>query len=235
MSKAEVTEENYILVDGDKLKDEHKAELQKATYAYKQACLKSFSASRSGDVIKKFDFPTLQTFTEAQREDRMARMVHQAVGQAFISHGPVMTNSVHNDVVKTLQEEGLQGFMGPAYQQASQMIFAPIESATAVPPVNPQTQIEGSVGVTQPISTTALPQLAPVFTIYTAMATHAQGDFMTGFHAGWDPASGLGMPPEFFIPSAGGQASSSASQPSNQQITASAPQLTKPQDSTLAP
>ena len=67
-------------------------------------------------MIKKFDFPTLHTFTEAQREDRMAHMVHQAVGQAFISHGPVMTNSVHNAVVKTLQDGGLQGFMGPAYQ-----------------------------------------------------------------------------------------------------------------------
>ena len=87
MSKAEVKEENYIPVDEDKLKDEHKAELQKATDAFRQACLKSFSATRGGEVIKKFDFPTLQTFTEAQREDRMAHMVHQAVGQAFISHG----------------------------------------------------------------------------------------------------------------------------------------------------
>ena len=58
---------------------------------------------------------------------------------------------------------------------------------------------------------------------------------MTGFPARWDPATGLGMPLELFIPSTGGQASSSASQPSNQQITASVPQLTKPQDSTLAP
>ena len=30
-----------------------------------------------------------------------------------------MTNSVHNAVVKTLREGGLQGYMGPAYQQAS--------------------------------------------------------------------------------------------------------------------
>ena len=80
MSKGEVTEDNYIPVDEDKLNDEHKEELQKATDAFKQACLKSFSATRSGDVIKKFSFPTLQTFTEAQREDRMVHMVHQAVG-----------------------------------------------------------------------------------------------------------------------------------------------------------
>ena len=62
----------------------------------------------------------------------MAYMVHQAVGQAFISHGPVMTNVVHNAMVKTLQEGGLQGFVGPTYQQASQMFFAPTRSATTV-------------------------------------------------------------------------------------------------------
>ena len=80
MSKAEVTEENYIPVDEDKLKDEQKAELKKATDAYKQACLKSFSATRGGEVIKKFDFPSLQPFTEAQKEDIMLHMEHQAVG-----------------------------------------------------------------------------------------------------------------------------------------------------------
>jgi hypothetical protein len=99
-------------------------------------------------VIKIFDFPTLPSYIEAQKEDRMAHMVNQAVGQAFISHASIMANSVHNAVVKTLQEEGLQGFVGPAYQQASQMIFAPTGSATAVPPVNLQTQAEGNVGVT---------------------------------------------------------------------------------------
>ena len=67
-------------------------------------------------MIKKFDFPTLPSYIEAQKEDKMAHMVNQAVGQAFISHGPVMTNSVHNAVVKILQDGGLQGFMGPAYQ-----------------------------------------------------------------------------------------------------------------------
>ena len=80
MSKAEVTEENYIPVDEDKLKDEHKAELQKATDAFRQACLKSFSATRGGEVIKMFNFPALPPFTEAQKEDIMLHMEHQAVG-----------------------------------------------------------------------------------------------------------------------------------------------------------
>ena len=67
-------------------------------------------------MIKKFDFPTPQLYTKAQKEDRMAHMVHQAVGQAFVSHGPVMANSVHNAVLNTLQDRGMLGFVGPAYQ-----------------------------------------------------------------------------------------------------------------------
>ena len=77
----------------------------------------------------------------------MAHMVNQVVGQAFISHSSVMANSVHNVVLKTLQEGGLQGFMGPAYLQASQMVFATTGSATATPPINSQTQTEGNIGV----------------------------------------------------------------------------------------
>ena len=65
-------------------------------------------------------------------------MVNQAVGQAFINHASIMANSVHNAVLKTLQERGSLGFMGPAYQQASQMVFAPTGSATATPPIDPQ-------------------------------------------------------------------------------------------------
>jgi len=75
------------------------------------------------------------------------------------------------------------------------MIFAPAGSATAVPQVNPQTQAEGSIGVSQPIGTTVLPQFNPVFTSSTPMATQAQGNYMTGFPVGWNPATGFGMPP----------------------------------------
>ena len=57
MSKDSVNEDNYISVDKDKLKEEQKAELKKAQEAYEQECLKTFSATRAGEVIKKFDFP----------------------------------------------------------------------------------------------------------------------------------------------------------------------------------
>ena len=107
MSKSEVIEDKYVSVDKDKLKDDQLAELDKATKAYEQECLKSFSATRTGKVIKKFDFPTLQPLTEAQHENKVLDMVHQAIGHAFVSHAPIMTNSVHNVVVKTLCEGGL--------------------------------------------------------------------------------------------------------------------------------
>jgi hypothetical protein len=158
VSKSEFNEENDILVDKDKMKDYQKAKLEKATKAYEQECLMSFSTTRTGGVIKKFDFPALQPLTEAQRENKVLDMVHQAVGHAFVSHKPIMTNSIHNVVVNTLHEGGLQGYMGQAYQQASQMFFSHTGSATAVPPVVPQSQAEGSIGVSQPIGSTGPPQ-----------------------------------------------------------------------------
>ena len=124
--------------------------------------------------------------------------------------------------------------MGPAYQQASQMVFAPTGSATAVPPIVPQSQTEGGIGVSQPIRSTVPPQFTPVFTSSTPMTTSAQGGFMAGYPVGWDPATGLGMPQEFFIPSTVGQASSSASQPTYQQVSPAAPQPTQHQDSVSA-
>ena len=59
-----------------------------------------------------------------------------------------MANSVHNAVLKTLQDRGVLGFVGPAYQQASQMVFAPIGLATKTPPIDPQAQAEGDNGAT---------------------------------------------------------------------------------------
>ena len=57
---------------------------------------------------------------------------------------------------------------------------------------------------------------------------------MSGYPAGWDPTTGLGMPLEFMIPSPTKQPSTSASQPMNQQVNASAAQPTQPQDTAPA-
>ena len=101
--KNKVSTENQIPIDKDKLKDEQKAQLNTATDAYEQRCLLSFSTNRSGDVIKKYDFPTLPPYDESQKEDRMVHMMNQAIGQALMCHAPIMANYVHNAVLKTLQ------------------------------------------------------------------------------------------------------------------------------------
>ena len=114
----------------------------------------------------------------------MVHMMNQAIGQAFMSHALIMTNSVHNAVLKTLQDRGTAGFVGPAYQQASHMVFSPTGSATGTSQIDPQAQADGNVIDAQPISTVPSTQFPPVYTSSTPMATYAQGSFMTGYPAG---------------------------------------------------
>ena len=114
--KGKVSPQNQIPIDKDKLKEEQKAELKAATDAYEQRCLSSYNTNRSGEVIKKYDFPTLPPYDESQKEDMMVHMMNQAIRQAFIIHAPIMDNSIHNAVLKTLQDRGRLVFVGPAYQ-----------------------------------------------------------------------------------------------------------------------
>ena len=61
----EVEEGNYVLVEEDKLKEDQHKEYLEAVDKYKRECLKSYSITRSGDVIKKFDLSSFQPLTEA--------------------------------------------------------------------------------------------------------------------------------------------------------------------------
>ena len=103
------------------------------------------------------------------------------------------------------------------------MVFSPTESATETSPIDPQAQSEGNIVGAQPINSAAPTQFPPVYTSSTPMATHAQGNYMTGFLVGWNPTTRFGMPPEYMVQSSAGQPSSSALQPMNQQVNASAP------------
>ena len=160
----------------------------------------------------------------------MIHQMNQAIGHAFANHAPLMANHIHNAVLKTLQDRGTPSFMGPAYYQGSQMVFSPIGSAPGTSLIHPQAPADEGVMDAQPISTVASPQIPPVYTNSTPMATYAQGNFMSGYPVGWNPTTGLGMPPEFMIPSPSKKPSTSTSQPMNQQENASAPQPTQPQD-----
>jgi hypothetical protein len=130
----------------------------------------------------------------------MLDMVHQAVGHAFVSHAPVMTNTVHNVVIKMLSEGAFQGYAGPCYQQPGQMGFAPIGSATITPP---SVSSGGGIGsmLPQPINTTLPPQFNPIFTNSPPFTTSVQGGSASGLLSGWDLVTGLGMPPGSFTPS----------------------------------
>ena len=63
--KSEVNEDNYAPVDESKLKEDQQKEYLEAVERYKRECLMSYNVTRSGDVIKKFDFPSIQPLIEA--------------------------------------------------------------------------------------------------------------------------------------------------------------------------
>ena len=85
----------------------------------------------------------------------MIHQMNQATGHAFVNHAPIMANYVHNAVLKTLQDRGTPGFVGPAYHQASQMVFSPTRLATGTSQIHPQAQADEGVIDAQPISTVA--------------------------------------------------------------------------------
>ena len=91
----------------------------------------SYSSTRSGDVVKKFDFPKLQPLTETQRENKMTDTIYQAGGQAFVKSATVMGNILHNAVVKTFAEGTFPACVGPCYIQPDQMKFVALEAAMA--------------------------------------------------------------------------------------------------------
>ena len=68
-------------------------------------------------MIKKFDLPSFQPLTKAQRENKMVDTISQAVAQAFIKSATVMGNTVHNAVVKTFAEGTFPNCVGPCYIQ----------------------------------------------------------------------------------------------------------------------
>ena len=110
---SEVDDDNYVPVKEDKLKEDQQKEYLEAIERYKRECLKSYNMTRSGDVIKKFDFPSFQSLTEAQCDNKMIDAVSQAVAQAFVKSATVMGNTVHNAVVKTFAEGTFPGCVGP--------------------------------------------------------------------------------------------------------------------------
>ena len=62
---SDVEDGNYVPIDESKLKEDQQREYLDAVERYKRECLMSYNVTRSGDVIKKFDFPSFQPLIEA--------------------------------------------------------------------------------------------------------------------------------------------------------------------------
>ena len=170
IDKSVVSEENQIHVPEDKLKEEQKKEYEELVEKFKRKCLKSYNVNRSGEVVKKFNLPSFQPLTEAQRESKMIDAVGQAVAQAFIKSAIVMGNTVNNAVVKTFAEGTLPGCMGPCYIQPDHLQYTPLElsmaaalsaqdsqAGTSNSQTPPQMNTATSAGTTDPIYSTTLP------------------------------------------------------------------------------
>jgi hypothetical protein len=213
--KSAVSEENQIPVPEDKLKEEQKKEYEELVEKFKRECIKSYSVNRSGEVIKKFNLPSFQPLTEAQRESKMIDAVGQAVVQAFIKSATVMGNTVDNAVVKTFAKGTLLGCMSPYYIQLDQMQYTPLEvsmeaalsaqdsqAGTRNSQTPPQMTTAATVGTTDPIYSTTPP-----------IATTLQDGYASIFPKGWNPATGYGMHSNFFSTPPKMQFNASASQP----------------------
>ena len=150
---------------------------------FKRECLKSYSVIRSGEVIKKFNLPSFQPLTEAQRESKMIDAVGQAVVQAFIKSATVMGNTVHNAVVKTFAEGTFPGCMGPCYIQPDQMQYVLLEISMAVALSAQNSQAGTSNSQTPPQITTAASMVTadPIYSTTPPIATTMQDESVSVF------------------------------------------------------
>ena len=139
-----------------------------------------------------------------------------------------MGNIVHNTVVKTFAEGTFPGCVGPYYIQQDQMNFAPLETAMAAALSAPNSRPETSnnQASTQASAATSTSPAAPIYSTPMHIPTAVQGGYASGYPKGWNPATGLGMPPELFTVSSAAQFNASATQPMTPQQSVSAAQPT---------
>ena len=118
MFNPEIDSGNIIAVSEEDLKEEQRQAMEKAVEEYKQLCLRSFSLNKSGQVIQKQDLPLPRQVTFDSNPGKLQEMVNSAVNHALINHSNVLSNTVHNAVVRTLKEgQAAPHYVGPAYHQ----------------------------------------------------------------------------------------------------------------------
>jgi hypothetical protein len=104
--------------------------MERAIEEYRQLCLKSFSLNKSGQVIQKQDLSLPWQVTFDSNPGKLQDMVNSAVNHALINHSNVLSNTVHNAVIRTFKEgQASPRYIGPAYHQP--------ELASAIAPSAP--------------------------------------------------------------------------------------------------
>jgi hypothetical protein len=118
MFNPEIDAGNIIVVSEEDLKEEQKQAMEKAIEEYIQLCLKSFSLNKSGQVIQKQDLSLRQQVTFDSNPSKLQEMVNSVVNHALINHSNVLSNTVHNAVIRTFKEgQASPHYVGPAYHQ----------------------------------------------------------------------------------------------------------------------
>ena len=154
----------------------------------------------------------------------MMDAVGQAVAQAFIKSATIMSNTVHNAVVKTFAEGMFPGCMGPCYIQPDQMQYTPLEVSMAAALSAPNSQAGTSNSQTHPqVATTASAVTTdPIYSTTPPIATSVQDGSAFIFPRGWNPVTGFGMHLDFFSTPPKIQFKTSVSQPMTSQPDPSA-------------
>jgi hypothetical protein len=118
MFNPKIDTENVISISEEDLKEEQKQTMEKAMEYYRQFCLKSFSLNRSGEVIQKQDLSLPRQVTFDSNLGKLQEMINSTVNHVLINHSNVLSNTVHNVVVRTFKEGQVPSlYVGPAYHQ----------------------------------------------------------------------------------------------------------------------
>jgi hypothetical protein len=108
--------------------------MEKTIEDYRQLCLKSISLNRSGEVIQKQDLLLPRQVTFDSNHGKLQEMINSAVNYALINYSNVLSNTVHNAVVRTFKEGQVPPhYVGPAYLQPEPAsVNAPSAPSTVV-------------------------------------------------------------------------------------------------------
>jgi hypothetical protein len=118
MFNPEIDSGNIITISKEDLEEDQKQAIEKAIEDNRQLCLKSFSLNKSREVIQKQDLPLPRQVTFDSNPGKLQEMVNSAVNHFLINHSNVLSNTVHNAMVRTFKEGQVPPhYVGPAYHQ----------------------------------------------------------------------------------------------------------------------